>query len=587
MAIYSESEKDRLLMTPIPEILEHFGKDSRPRGKGVYLSPLRTETSPSFHVHMRKNTWYDFGMGVGGGVVDLVCRLSGCERRDALDMLSIINGRYPDAVSAARMTSGPSRPDESPIDIIRVSQSFSNRALIRYAESRGIKKEIIDRHCQEVTYSFRGHSSWRITAIGFMNDMGGYSLRNSRSKLSNSSFISTITVPGSREVLVFEGFFDFLSHLAHTSAIEVSQSICVLNGVGNVLHSLPVLQCYEKICLYLDNDQAGRRTAETITGHCAGRKLNCDAVCQVQDMSHIYKGYNDYNSMLMGMMPSINKPETKDIMEFTVSKEVQQRLDKINWENLKEKYGISRESVMNNPHIASQLAYGQMTDLIQGSTKELSGMFSLRAYPTGNGDTWAVKVYTMEKAKTAKDNLTVYNQPVTSEKVKEALFERTSWIDHEGKKRTGLANANGGRPISLTLDGRKQECLVSVHQPTNRIVIMPVEQVRSYMFDQNGELRGRSLYGVQFTKEQANALVEGKAVVITGQRKDGSEFKCCAQFDAAQRQIVPCHPTWFKEAMRAGMDVGNNVGQEQSQNQKAANGQSKAEAPVKTPAIRK
>lgn len=274
-------------------------------------------------------------------------------------------------------------------------------------------------------------------------------------------------------------------------------------------------------------------------------------------------------------------------MEITVSKDVQQRLDKINWDNLKDKYGISREAVMSNPHIASQLAYGQMTDLIHGNTKELSGQFSLRAYPTGKGDTWEVKVFTMERAKTAKDNIVVYNQPITSEKVKEALFERTSWVDHEGNKRTGLANANGGRPISLMLDGKKQECLVSIHQPTNRVVIMPVEQVRSYMFDQNGDLRGRSLYGVQFTKDQANAIVEGKAVVITGQRKDGTEFKCCAQFDAAQRQVVPCHPTWFKEAMRAGMDAGQKASKEQSQNQSNKAAQAQDKAPAKSAGMKK
>lgn len=254
-------------------------------------------------------------------------------------------------------------------------------------------------------------------------------------------------------------------------------------------------------------------------------------------------------------------------MDIKLSNEVQQRLDKINWDSLKEKYGISKESITQNPHIANQLAYGQMTDLVRGNTSELSGVFSLRAFPKGDGSEWAVKVYTMEKAKTAKDNITVYNQPITSERVKEALFERTSWTDHNGEKRTGLANANGGRPISLQLDGRKQDCLVSVHQPTNRIVIMPVEQVRAFLFDKDGGLRGKSLYGVQFSKDQAHALAEGKAVVIGGLRKDGTEFKCCAQFDAAQRQVVACHPKWFQEALRAGMDGGQSQSKNQGQNQ--------------------
>ena len=279
-------------------------------------------------------------------------------------------------------------------------------------------------------------------------------------------------------------------------------------------------------------------------------------------------------------------------METQLPKEVQQRLDKINWDSLKEKYGISKESVTQNPTIASQLAYGQMTDLVYGSNAEITGQFSLRAYPKGDKGEWAVKVYTIEKSKTAKDNITVYNQPITSEKVKETLFERTTWTDQHGVKKSGLANANGGRPITLQLDGRRQECLVSVHQPTNRIVVMPVDQVRSFFYDKDGAFRGKSLYGVKFTKDQVNGLIEGRAVVISGLRKDGTSFSCCAQFDAAQRQVVPCHPKWFQEATRAGMDIGK--GQEQTnaktQDQKESKGQSaksgKQDAPNQSAKVR-
>lgn len=308
MAKYSEREKERLIQTPITEVLAHYGKDYRPRGKGMYLSPLRDESVPSFHVNQSKNTWYDFGLGEGGGIVDLVCRLSGCDRRDALDTLSIINGRYPDAVTKTRHTRKPSDPADSPIEILRVERSFTSRALIAYAESRGISKAILDRQCQEVTYCFGGNRSYRISAIGFMNDLGGYSLRNSRSKRSNSSYITTIGgQPGNRDVLVFEGFFDYLSHLTFNGILNAQESVCVLNGVGNVQHSLTILEGFSRVFLYLDNDEAGRRTADTIAGHCTGKNLNCDTFCQVHDMSHIYRGYNDYNSMLMRMAAG-NKP---------------------------------------------------------------------------------------------------------------------------------------------------------------------------------------------------------------------------------------------------------------------------------------
>ena len=91
-------------------------------------------------------------------------------------------------------------------------------------------------------------------------------------------------------------------------------------------------------------------------------------------------------------------------MEEKISKDVQERLDKINWESLKEKYGISKDSIMRNPAIASQLAYGQMTDLVPANTPEMNAMFSLRAYPTESGE-WAVKLSSMEKPKTANDTL--------------------------------------------------------------------------------------------------------------------------------------------------------------------------------------
>lgn len=242
-------------------------------------------------------------------------------------------------------------------------------------------------------------------------------------------------------------------------------------------------------------------------------------------------------------------------MEVTLPNDVQNRLNKINWENLKEKYGISKESIMQNLAIASQLAYGQMTDLVYGGTKELSGLFSLRAYPQGENQEWTVRLFTMEKPKTANDTLYLYNQPITSAKVKEALLERTSWEDASQKTRYGLANANGGRPIAIEVDGRKQEFLVSIHQPTNRVVGMPVEQVKAMLMDADGHSRGKSMYGVTFTDEQAKALSEGKAIAISGMKRDGERFTCCVQFDAAQRQVVTCHPTWFKEAQKAGLDM--------------------------------
>ena len=268
-------------------------------------------------------------------------------------------------------------------------------------------------------------------------------------------------------------------------------------------------------------------------------------------------------------------------MEQTLSKDVQEKLDLINWDSLKEKYGISRDSIYNDPRIASQLAYGMMTDLVYANTEDFTGPLSLRANLDTSGEKpeMKVKVSTIEKPKTSAGQLYLYRQPITSVKVREALLEKTKWTGPDGKEYKGLANANGGRPITLNIDGRKQQFLVSIHQPTNRVVGMSLDSVSSYFYAKDNNLRGRGMYGVPFTPEQINGLIEGKAVVHTGQRKDGEAFTCCIQFDAAKREPTVSHPSWFKEAQRAGMDAAPKQKQEEkaAQQQKASQEQNQTQ----------
>ena len=125
-------------------------------------------------------------------------------------------------------------------------------------------------------------------------------------------------------------------------------------------------------------------------------------------------------SCRMNCHAKTNHPSIPNIMEQTLSKDVQEKLDMINWESLKDKYGISRDSFYNNPHLASQLVYGQMTDLVFAGKEDFSGMLSLRANMDTSGEKpeMKVKVFTMEKEKTEKDALYLYRQPITSEACK-------------------------------------------------------------------------------------------------------------------------------------------------------------------------
>ena len=54
---------------------------------GMYRSPFREESSPSFKVDYRVNLWYDFGSGEGGSIIDLVMKLHGCTLSQAIGLL--------------------------------------------------------------------------------------------------------------------------------------------------------------------------------------------------------------------------------------------------------------------------------------------------------------------------------------------------------------------------------------------------------------------------------------------------------------------------------------------------------------------
>ena len=84
MTQYSENEKQRLLSFPLVDLLSAYGKRVDHKGY-MYYSPFREEASPSFHIDLSTNRWFDFGTSEGGGVVELVCRLCACDRAEVLD----------------------------------------------------------------------------------------------------------------------------------------------------------------------------------------------------------------------------------------------------------------------------------------------------------------------------------------------------------------------------------------------------------------------------------------------------------------------------------------------------------------------
>lgn len=235
--------------------------------------------------------------------------------------------------------------------------------------------------------------------------------------------------------------------------------------------------------------------------------------------------------------------------------QIVERLDNLDWPALEAATGITREAIEKNPAVARQLAYGGMTDLVYGHTADVSGAYALRAMPGEDGKPGKIKAYTIEPEKRKGQTLFLFGAPIYSEKAINNLFERTNikTLDKDGKEITVnvRANANAGVQVAVANEkGEKQYYLISIHEPTNRIVGVPVEAVEKM-------LENTKVYGVELSDEQKKSLVKGDAVIVNGcTNKDGETFSACVQFDAAKRQLVNAHPSWLRQAQRAGVDTG-------------------------------
>lgn len=131
---------------PLFNLLAKLGyQPSRETGKqGWYLSPLRIEKRPSFHVHLDRNVWYDHGDGRGGNALDFTVYYLEAQGHpasvsDALGFLADMIGS--DFSSSPARTPRPKTAiDEKQNELIGL-KSVQHPALVRYLQARGISVE--------------------------------------------------------------------------------------------------------------------------------------------------------------------------------------------------------------------------------------------------------------------------------------------------------------------------------------------------------------------------------------------------------------------------------------------------------------
>lgn len=255
----------------------------RKNGYGMYQSPFRQEVKPSFKIDYNKNIWYDFGLGKGGSIIDLVMMLRECgfcEACKELEQGDFSFHRY-SSTSTVVINNEPLPQITKVIDPLSTS-------LISYCKGRGVNQDVVKANLQEIHYTNNGKPYY---SLGMKNSLDGWEITglNRFKMVIGKKSYSLIKGETSNEVYLFEGTFDYLSSLMLGKRTTPEVDCIVLHSVATLKQAKELLTKYNKVHSFLDNDNAG---ADCLTK--LKEIVGTDKVVEYQ----FYKNYNDLNDYL-------------------------------------------------------------------------------------------------------------------------------------------------------------------------------------------------------------------------------------------------------------------------------------------------
>lgn len=310
----SKDRKFELLDTPIIQVLGALGCKVEHTSGMMFYSPFRDERTPSMHVNIQKNQWYDHGNKKSGNVLHLIMEILHCDKDEAyrfLDRLQPLS-KYDyrqDIINVSGHQS--SYRSLGKFKIKNISDRITSPALLEYGcKVRCIPKSILNRYCSQVNYCWEhdGRESREYCSLGFPNKTGNWALRDSRPKEKGGqrSTGNDVTIidrygcfltekdnnirPSSADCVVFEGFMDFLSWFPWSGRgiTPEDKDVIVLNSVANREKAMEFLGKHKRVFVFLDNDEAGLTCSQNIADGLRGKS-------KVYNGSVKFSGYNDLN----------------------------------------------------------------------------------------------------------------------------------------------------------------------------------------------------------------------------------------------------------------------------------------------------
>lgn len=253
----------------------------------VYLSPFTKEHEPSFTVKKSKNRFHCYSSGNKGSVIDFVMAYDSVSFKEACDILK-------GGIGSQIEDYTPPKIEKKGVEIHSETTPQNKEVLSVLVDVRKIPYELILKYCIEIVISFPNgkNPDAKYTVIGMRNDCGGVDFRGKDSWLKLSSAPKSFTtVNGDKsKICLYEGFLDYLSHLAILGVDKPKYKSYILNGLGQLEVLKPFISKKE-ILAYLDNDRAADKAIASMEG------------MNVRDMRHEYAYYHDINDYLKDHFP--------------------------------------------------------------------------------------------------------------------------------------------------------------------------------------------------------------------------------------------------------------------------------------------
>lgn len=267
--------KEKITIRQALDSLGIFPAKENPR-RGFYFAMDREEKTPSFCVDFLKNTAFDFGSGRSFDIISIIQEVKKFSVSEALDYLEKL-GRLPTIQFEAK-----EKFTRDQYKILQIRE-VAHPALLQYLESRKVLEQ--KHFLKEIHFE---NNSRKNFGLGFENNSGGFEIRNTYTKicLGRKDFTLIKSKENTNaEISVFEGFIDFLTY---KNLLETDSDNCdflILNSTAMLSKVQNILKDYQKISLFLDNDNSGKLTADKIRNNFKN----------VEDCSGIYQGCKDLN----------------------------------------------------------------------------------------------------------------------------------------------------------------------------------------------------------------------------------------------------------------------------------------------------